>query len=182
MERPPQADWIPHPHSLETQDLFHPLQLGFCCKHSGSAPFAQLTDLWFSAINRSDLSKNIFLYLKKEEEKKRLILLITKSYSQSFLSIYTKLNSLPFSVHTLKIEYNVSLSVGPTLLKELFQKGQSWDLYSSASILMTYLNIYHQTLQNVICSHNKTTLHTTGESLKSIMQIQKTQQLCLDHI
>ena len=29
------------------------------------------------------------------------------------------LNSLPFSVHTLKIEYNVSLFVVPTLLKEL---------------------------------------------------------------
>ena len=67
------------------------------------------------------------------------------------------LNSLPFSVHTVKIEYNVSLFVVPTLLKELFnmvyRKGQSCDLYSSACILMTYLYIYHQTLQNVICSH-----------------------------
>ena len=49
-----------------------------------------------------------------------------------------------------------------------------------ASTLMTYLYIYHQTLQNVICLHM--TLHTTGKSLKSITQIQKTQQLCLDHI
>ena len=96
------------------------------------------------------------------------------------------LNSLSFSVHTLEIEYNVFLFVVLTLLKELlnmvYQKGQSWDLYSSASILMTYLNIYHQTLQNVICSHNKTTLHTTGKSLKSITQIKKIQQLCLDHM
>ena len=140
-----------HPHSLETQDLFHPLHFGFCCKHSCSALLAQLTDLWLSAINRSDPSKNFFFFLKC------LILLITKSYSQSFLSIYTKLNSLPFSVHTLKIEYNVSLFVVPTLLKErlnmVYRKGQSWDLYSSASILMTYLYIHHQTLQNVICSH-----------------------------
>ena len=76
----------------------------------------------------------------------------------SKLSVYLyNLNSLPFSVHTLKIEYNVPLFVVPTLLKELlnmvYQKGQSWDLYSSVSILMTYLCIHHQTLQNVICSH-----------------------------
>ena len=72
-------------------------------------------------------------------------------------------NSLPFFVclffcfvHTLKTEYNVSLSVAPTRLKELlnivYHKGQSWDLYSSASILMIYHCIYHQILQNAICS------------------------------
>ena len=60
----------------------------------------------------------------------------------SKLSVYlNSSNSLPFcfffffSVHTLKIEYNVSLSVAPTRLKELlnmvYHKGQSWDLYSS---------------------------------------------------
>ena len=59
-ERPPQGEWILHPHSLETQDLFHPLHFGFCCKHSCSALLAQLTDLWLSAINRSDLSKRFF--------------------------------------------------------------------------------------------------------------------------
>ena len=67
-----------------------------------------------------------------------------------------------FSVHALKIEYNVSLSVAPTRLKELlnmvYHKGQSWDLYSFASILMIYLCIYHHILQNVIiCS--RMTLH-----------------------
>ena len=40
------------------------------------------------------------------------------------------------SVHTLKIEYNVSLFVVPTLLKELlhmvYQKGQSWVIASIA--------------------------------------------------
>ena len=96
-----------------------------------------------------------FWTLKKRREKRRLILLITKSYSQSFY--LHNLNSLPCSVYTLKIEYNVSLFVVPNLLKELlnmvYQKGQSCDLCSSASILMTYLYIYHQTLQNVICSH-----------------------------
>ena len=49
----------------------------------------------------------------------------------------------------------MSLSVAPTRLKELlnmvYHKGQSWDLNSSASILMTYLCIY-QILQNFICS------------------------------
>ena len=65
-------------------------------------------------------------------------------------------NSLPFflsfflffflSVHTLKTECNVSLSVAPTRLKELlnmvYHKGQSWDLYSSAPTLIIYLCIY----------------------------------------
>ena len=72
--------------------------------------------------------------------------LVDKKILHSKLSVCLyNLNSLPFSVHILKIEYNVYLFVVPTLLKELlnmvYQKGQSWDLYSSASILMTYLNI-----------------------------------------
>ena len=50
----------------------------------------------------------------------------------------------------------MSLSVAPTRLKELlnmmYHEGQSCDLYSSASILMIYLCIYHQILQNAICS------------------------------
>ena len=45
-------------------------------------------------------------------------------------------------------------------------------------LLMIYLCIYHQILQNVICSR-MTTFHTTG---KSVVQIQKTLQLCLGHI
>ena len=52
----------------------------------------------------------------------------------------------------------------------VYHKGQSWDLYSSASILMIYLCIYHQILQNVIW-------HNT-----SYNQIQKMLQLCLDRI
>ena len=88
--------------------------------------------------------------------KKRSISLITEFYSQSFL--FEKFELIVFySVHTLKIEYTVSLSLA--LLKELlnmvYHKGQSWDLYSSASMLMIYLYICHQTLQNVICSQQK---------------------------
>ena len=75
----------------------------------------------------------------------------------------------------------MSISVAPTRLKELLNmvhhKGQSWDLYSSASILMIYLCIYHQILENVICL--LMTLHTSG---RSVVQIQKTLQLCLDRI
>ena len=41
---------------------------------------------------------------------------------------------------------------------------------------MIYLCIYHQILQNVICSRMT---HTTG---KNVVQIQKTLQLCLDRI
>ena len=91
-------------------------------------------------------------------KKRKAFDLVDHKILLSKLSVYLyNLNSLSFSVYTLKIEYNVSLFVVPTPLKELlnmvYQKGQSWDLYSSASILMTYLYIYHQTLQNVICSH-----------------------------
>ena len=50
---------------LETRDLFHPLQSGFLRKHSCNTALARLTDSWLSAINRSDLSGNVFLDLKK---------------------------------------------------------------------------------------------------------------------
>ena len=39
---------------------FSSTQLGFCFKHSCSALLDQLTDLWFSAINVSDLSRDVF--------------------------------------------------------------------------------------------------------------------------
>ena len=97
------------------------------------------------------------------------------------------LNSLPFSVHILKIEYNVSLFVVPTLLKELlnmvYQKGQSWDLYSLFCIYINDLPL-HISSNSAECHMlaYDTTLHTTDKSLKSTTQIQKTQQLCLDHI
>ena len=97
---------------------------------------------------------------------------------------FSFLFSFFLSVRTLKIEYNVSLSVAPTRLKELlnmvYHKGQSWDLYSFASILMIYLCIYHQILQNVICS--RMTPHFILVTGKSVVQIQKTLQLCLDRI
>ena len=77
----------------------------------------------------------------------------------------------------------MSLSVAPTRLRELlnmmYHKGQSWDLYSSASILIIYLCIYDQILQNVICS--RMTQHFIQQK-KGVVQIQKTLQLCLDRI
>ena len=103
---------------------------------------------------------------EEEEEEKHSILLITESYPKSFLFKQLKLIAFfvfvfllllfSLSVHTLIIEYNVCLSVAPTHLKELlnmvYHKGHSCDLYSSASMLMIYLCIYHQIMQNVICS------------------------------
>ena len=64
---------------------------------------------------------------------KRAFDLVDHKILLSELSVYLySLNSLPFSVHTLKIKYSVSLFVVATLLKELlnmvYQKGQSWDL------------------------------------------------------
>ena len=50
---------------LETRDLFHPLESGFCRKHSCNTALARLTDSWLSAINRSDLSGDVFLDLKR---------------------------------------------------------------------------------------------------------------------
>ena len=50
---------------LETRDLFHPLESGFCRKHSCNTALARLTDSWLSAINRSDLSGDVFLDFKK---------------------------------------------------------------------------------------------------------------------
>ena len=48
----------------------------------------------------------------------------------------------------------MSLSAVPTLLKELlnmvYHKGKSWDLYSPTAIVMIYLYINHQTLQNAV--------------------------------
>ncbi len=50
---------------LETRDLFHPLQSGFRRKHSCNTALARLTDSWLSAINRLDLSGDVFLDFKK---------------------------------------------------------------------------------------------------------------------
>ena len=61
----------------------------------------------------------------------------------------------------------------------VYHKGQSWDLYSSASILMIYLCIYHQILQNVICS--RMTQHFKQQE-KAFCKFKKTLQLCLDRI
>ena len=106
-------------HNLEAQDLFHPLQLGFCFKHSCSALLPQLTDLWFSAINISDLSRDVFSGLIK-----RAFDLADHKILLSELSVYLySLNSLPFSVHTLKIKYSVSLFVVATLLKKTVKYG-----------------------------------------------------------
>ena len=91
-----------------------------------------------------------------EKKEKRSILLIIL-FSKRFVYLNSS-NSLPFFCSYLKkIEYNVSLSVALTRLKELlnmvYHKDQSWDVYSSASILMIYLCMYHNhILQNVICS------------------------------
>ena len=90
-------------------------------------------------------------------------------------------NSIPFSVHTLKIECDVS--VAPTLLGELsymlYHKSQSWDLHSSTSILMSNLYIFHQTLQNNISSVMTQHFKQQGKKRPAISE---TLQLCLSRI
>ena len=80
---------------LETRDLFHPLQSGFCRKHPCSTTLARLTDSWLSAISRSDLSGYVF-GLKKS---------IWSCWSQNLTlkAFYlNSLNSLPFFCSNLK--------------------------------------------------------------------------------
>ena len=103
----------------------------------------------------------------------------------SKLSVYlNSSNSLPFFCSYLKnrvqrVFIRGSYSSEGTI-KYGVPQGQSWDLHSSASILMIYLCIYHQILQNVICS--RMTPHFILVTGKSVVQIQKTLLLCLDRI
>ena len=75
----------------ETRDLFHPLQSGFLRKHSCNTALARLTDSWLSAINRSDLSGDVFLDLKSALD------LVDHRILLSKFSVYlNSSNSLPF--------------------------------------------------------------------------------------
>ena len=78
---------------LETRDLFHPLQSGVRRKHSCNTALARLTDSWLSAINRSDLSGDVFLDLKKAfylVDHSELYVYLNSSNSLPFFCTYIK--------------------------------------------------------------------------------------------
>ena len=59
----------------------------------------------------------------------------------------------------------------------VYHKGQSWDLYSSASIYLPLHTPSHSAERHMLT--DDTTLHTTG---KSIVQIKEMLQLCFGRI
>ena len=61
----------------------------------------------------------------------------------------------------------------------VYHKGQSWDLYSSAAILIIYLCIHHHILQNVICS--RMTPHIKQQEKKHCANSEDAT-VCLDRI
>ena len=106
-------------------------------------------------MNRSDLSGDVFLDLKKA------FVLFDHKILLSKLPIYLNNSNLLLPPNSPPPQLrnsaqNVFSSVVPTLLRVIlnivYHMGETWDLYTFASIIMTYPYILNQTLQHAICA------------------------------
>ena len=184
---------------LETRD---PLQSGFRCKHSCNTALARLTDSWLSAINRSDLSGDVFLDFKKKKrkkkkkEKKKKNKSIRSCWSQNLTlkAFYlNSWNSLLFVV-VVVVAFFPFCSYLNNRVKRVFIRGSyssertvKYGVPQGSLLRPVFFCIYVNDLPLHIPSNyaechmlaDDTTLHTTG---KSVVKNQKTLQLCLDRI
>ena len=76
---------------LEKRQLLHPFQSGFRRKYSCNTALARLTNSWLTAMNNSEVSRIVFLDLKKALD------LVDNDILSEKLAIYLKnSSSLPF--------------------------------------------------------------------------------------
>ena len=163
---------------LETLDLFHPLQSGFRRKHSCNTALARLTDSWLSTINRSDLSGDVFVDLRKAFD------LVDHRIALSKLSVYlNSSNSLSFFCSYLKNRVQLVFIRGSYSSEGTVKYGVPQGSVLGPVLFCIYINDLplHIPSNSAECHMlaDDTTLHTKGNS---VVQIQKTLQLCLDRI
>ena len=163
---------------LETRDLFHPLQSGFRRKLSCNTALARLTDSWLSAINRSDLSRDVFLDLEKAFD------LVDHRILLSKLSVFlNSSSSLPFFCSYLRNRVQRVFINGSYSSEGTVKYGVPHRSVLGPVLFCIYINdpLLRIPSHSAECHMlaDDTTLHTTR---KSIVQIQKTLQFFLDRI
>ena len=163
---------------LETRDLFHPLQSGFCRKHSCNTALSRLTDSWLSAINRSDLSGDVFLDLQKAFDLVDHRILLPK------VSVYlNSSNSLRFISSYLKNRVQRVFIRGSYSSEGTVKYGVPEGSVLGPVLFCIYINdLPLQIPSNSAEWHmlaDDTTLHTTG---KNVVQIRISVWCNINHI